>query len=739
MFFSQVTTPKTYYLVDNPKRLSWLASQLTNIEEFAFDIETNHPTTRKKDHELPKEFRENETICGISFAWGRAGVSKPWQPGVAAYVPLTRQDDSLWWGSRNDAALKVLEEILRCDAGKVAQHGKFDIKKIYQFWGVQVKNYNWDTECAHILLDEKREFCSHALKSTLANDGSVIKLGMSDYFLDNSASCFKEDLQAALKFYDPKWLRYSKVPVNILYPYACSDADYTLSLKFVFKDMLEKEGLNLVFNEVMLPLQKVLVLMELHGVPLDISTAKTVRNEQKAIMDEISVRVQELCGSEFNVGSNDQLGKVLFEELGLPGEKTEKGKWKVDADYLATLDHPVVEPLLKFSRAKQIHNNYAVASLDRVIEVTNDHTIGWVHTEFFSDLVTGRLRSTDPNLTTLPRPENGGLIVKSIYCAPDDYRIVFKDFSQMELKVAAHVSGEPSWVEGFRAGKDMHAFTAKAVFNLPCAVEEVDKLYKDKRTAAKVVNFGILYGKSVYSQAQELGISYDDADKLINQDYFGNAPVLKEWVDGTHEFVTTYGYVANIFGRKNRFSYAMTPIPESMQWPQRSIRPHCYRQGPSVSWLNVDPKEIFEWKLTSDTIKKIITQNKSKFYNSCKSCPYLQSCVTNREVKRCRSLVNRALRQSVNSVIQGSAADMASKALIWVTEEIMKEGVDACPILYIHDEIGVYVRANQVDQVCRIMDDCMVRRLEEFTQFSVPLSVDTEIVQRWSDKHKKKK
>jgi len=735
MFFSNIEVPKTYHLIDSPKKFSWLASVLLDSKEFSFDIETNYPTSKSMKDKIPRNYPHK--VCGISFSWGRTEIVRPWTPGNAAYIPLSRSDDSPFWGSRQVHIEGLLKEILESPIPKVAQNGKFDVRQLANLMQIYTRDLKFDTMLAHTLLDEDCVTSSHALKSNFNVEGKVTKLGISDAYLDTAASQFKGDLDQALRFYDPQMLRYSKVPLNVLYPYGCADADLTLSLKYVFMPLLEAEELIALNDNLIIPLQHTLMLMELHGVPLDLHRAQQVKAEQEQIIEVNTQRIQAICNAKFNVSSTDQLGKQLFEVMGIPGKHTADGSWSTDMDFIRGLDHPIREPLLEFRRAQQIHNLYAEPALNKVVEITNQGYIGWVHPEYWMDSKTGRLKLRDPNLTTLPRPENGGLVVKSMWCTDDAHRMVFKDFSQIELKVIAHISGEPVWVDGFNNGYDMHAAMAKKIWNLPCEVHQVKDLYSKERSHAKTINFGIAYGQSEKALAESLGISQEEAHKLIWEDYFGAAPVLKQWIDDTHEFVKNYGYVRNIFGRRRHLPEASTVVPKGVPGPTWEKRPTCYKKdGPYPKWLGIPLEELYPMPI--DVLQDHLKSKKGNTFSSCRSCHYVRSCVINHEVLRAQSIVNRALRQSVNSPIQGSAVDMASLSLVWISREIIKHGLKAAPILHIHDELVVHSHVECVEQVSRLMDDCMTTRLREVTQFRVPLTVDTEVCQRWSDRYRHK-
>ncbi len=729
MFFNSNKAPASFFLINTIQKLNWLVGELQKSSEFALDIETNAITSKVK-----VEGPYPECVCGISMAWGLTECPVPWRPCNAAYIPLTKSNDDPYWGVRQAEVIAILKNLLESEIPKVAHNGKFDVGKLCDLLGIQVKNFAFDTMIAKSLLDEARVISSHALKSDFDEEGNVIKLGVADCFLSTEASQFKDDLKSALKYYDPRFHRYSKVPIDTLYVYAAGDACYTLALKFVFEKMLEDEGLTWVFKELVMPLQHTLMLMELHGMPVDIERAKQVIAEQLAIMEEAQKEVWAIVGKEFNVGSNDQLGEMLFGELKLPGKKGDHNKWKVDLDALSVLDHPVVAAVLKYRRAQKIQSTYAAPSIELMKEVTDEGTIGWIHTSYYVDSLTGRLRCSDPNFSNLPRPENGGMIVKGLYVCPEDYMFIFMDESQIELRVAANTSGESSWIESFKNGEDLHARTAKNVFHLDCDVGQVKKLYKEQRSAAKVVNFGILYGETIFSLANSLGISYEEADKLINEDYFGSAPQLRNWIESVHAFVKENGWISNLFGRRRHLPEAMLPIPQSMKWPDDSVRPQCYRKGAYPLWLNIDPGDIY--KLSEFDVKQLIKAKGSmNQFSHCLSCNYVVSCMVNREVKYQKSKLNGALRQAVNFPIQSGAVDMVSSSLIQISHELQREKMDAYPVLHIHDELAVISHASCIEKTCKIMKFYMTEWLEKFSNSKVPLDVDVAVVKRWSDKH----
>jgi len=733
MFFTDIVVPPTYYLIDSPRKIAWVLAQLITAKEFAYDLETTHPTVKSKKKVQAYKKEKKIFIAGISFAWGRESVTFPWTPGMACYIPLIHSDESPYWRDKQEFVIEAIKKILETPIPKIAHNSKFDTSESYKLLGIKVRNMKYCTMLMNTLLDEENVHCFHALKSKFDLKGKVTRLGMSDYYLDTSASLFKGDLDAALNYYDPNFRRYHKVPLSTLYPYGCADSDLCLSLKHVLMPILEEEGLTSTYHKIVMPLSKSLMHMELFGCPLNIAKAEKVEIDQQVIMDEMAPIVHKIAGKEFMVSSAAQVGRILFEDLQLPGGVHNKmGGWIVDADALGKLEHPIIEPLMKYRKAQKIGSTYAKSALALVNDYTEDGKIGWVHPDISQDSKTGRLKCSDPNLTNLPRPENGGDLVKGMWECEEDYVFMFKDYSQVELRVAAHISGEPSWINGFNRGEDMHASTAHSLWNLPCKVEEVKELFKDKRSQAKTINFGIIYGESIWKLSETLGMTIEEATHLVNVEYFGAAPTLKAWIDDTHIQAEETGQVRNIFNRIRHLPKAQLQVPKGVRWPSKEDQPECYRKCLAPKDIGMTNENMYT--IPAANLKQNIKLWKKYDHYKCCDCPHLVSCFINSEVKYLKSIKAKALRQSVNSIVQGSAADMSSLALINVTNELRRAKLDSRPVLYIHDEIGCYTHKRDLEQADKIMEDCMVRQLREIIQFRVPLVTDTEIVHCWGDK-----
>jgi DNA polymerase I len=739
--FSPVKVPKSYYLVDNMKEFKRLMKTLAGEKCFAYDIETNHATTDSGDRvEYYEEYVDIRTI-GISFAWGRSEVEVPWRPGNAAYIPLLRSDNTERWGDGREYVLSELKSLLEnTKIEKSAHNGMFDNKFLFKEFGIQVARFNFDTMLAKGILDEDSNYCSHALKSDFSEDGRIIKLGCSDYFLDISASEWKKDLKDALKHYDPAYKRYSKVPLDILYPYACADTDLTLSLKLVLEKKLEEENLTWLFRNITMPFSRSILLQELNGIPIHIPTLNKFSQEQKLIMEESSKKVYEIVGKKFDIASPKQLGEILFDEFGIEGgQRNKSGGWVVDEEMLSKVDHPCIEHLMSWRKAAKLDSTYLEGNLKYIKEVTHDGEFGWAHPSYFIISKTGRARASSPNITNVPKPNpeeeaktgvlSGGSIARGIYKAPEGYSFLLSDYSQQELRVAALVSQEPNWIEAFRNGEDLHSKTAHSVFRLPCSVKEVKDLYPIMRKNAKTVNFGILYGESPFGLSQSLGMDIRDANTLI-EDYFKGLPGLKQSIDSAHEFVKTHGYLENMFGRRRHLPDAMIEIPKGIYYKFNEVPP-CYRRTVAPFQIGLKTEDIF--KVTAQQVSNKIYKKGLSEFNKCRNCPHLETCFINSEVRYLKSNLARYLRQAYNYLVQGGSADISVLAHTWVTKDLMKHGIDATIVAFIHDEFILLCRNDVVDHCKEILEENMVRKIMKLLNSNVEFIVDHSVKQCWAD------
>lgn len=724
-FWSRVGEGKTYRLVNSPKLVSWLFNSLKSVDLCSFDIETSHRTS------VPMAGQHDVVVGGVSFSWAK---------DQAAYLPLyTGRGDETWW-KRDDvfnAILDKLEAFLSGPCEKVGQNVKFDAAWIYRCFGIVVKNIVFDTMLAHHLLDEEGRFtCRHGLKP------------MAKHYLDPKAGMYEKELQGALDHYDPVHKRYTEVDLDILYPYACSDADYTLQLMRIFEPQLEAQGLLDLFYDVVMPLQRACMLAEIGGMSIDMEKNAELSAMFAAKRAELQPRIYELSGFQFDISSPQQAAEVLYNRLGLPVQYGKKGQITTDKSALESLRgmHPVIEPFEEYRSIEKLDSGYVESVRKRI-----DPVDGKLHPTFLiHGTVTGRLSTEDPNVQNWPRPEHGGVEIKAMFLAGPDRKIVMADYSQIELRIAAHCSQEPAWVNAFRNGVDIHSQTAHKCYNLTCDVTEVKKLYEEYRSRAKTINFGIIYGMSAWGLAPKLKMDIEEAQAFIDV-YFEGLPVLKQWIEDTHALAKLQGFVVNPFGRRRRLPDIQMVAPRRLQKPLNG--PGCWgrrHDAPPIIRMYY-PEFDFETGMAvfSDagrlqTLARDLA-GKNPRYHKCAGCPLIGTCVYDVERSYRNSLVREAERQAVNSIIQSGASDIAAKAFAHVLTVCKQNGIPISvdaetpgvqPWNIIHDELCYVVSNQYVEPVARIVRDVMVNI---FPECRVPIEVDLEIVERLSDKHTKKK
>jgi DNA polymerase-1 len=338
---------------------------------------------------------------------------------------------------------------------------------------------------------------------------------------------------------------FDKVPLDKALDYAAEDADYTLRLHRLLRRRLLAEHMLTVYETLERPLVPVVVTMERHGIRVDSETLKSLSSEFGRRMVDLEDEIQRLAGHAFNVGSPPQLGRVLFEEMGLPGgKKTGKsGQWATGADVLEGLAAEgcaVAARVLDWRQIQKLKGTYA----DALVAQVNPRS-GRVHTSYsLAATSTGRLASSDPNLQNIPIRTEEGRKIRRAFVAEPGNRILSADYSQIELRLVAHVAGIEGLKQAFRTGADIHAITASQVFGVP--VEGIDP---SLRRRAKAINFGIIYGISAFGLAQQLGISNGEAKAYIEA-YFARYPEIRAYMERAKEEARSQGFVTTLFGRK---------------------------------------------------------------------------------------------------------------------------------------------------------------------------------------------
>ncbi len=459
------------------------------------------------------------------------GISLCVEPGQAAYLPLAhRAGDDLFGGSARaegqmtvEEALEILRPVLEDESVlKIGQNIKYDWK-IFARYGVWVGPFD-DTM-----------LMSYAMNAGLHNHGMD---ELSERYLGHVPIPIKSLIgsgKAAVTF--------DRVPVAEAVKYAAEDADVTLRLWQAFKPQLHKAHVTTVYETLERPLVPVLARMEMAGIKVDRDTLSRMSNAFAQKMAGLEAEIHELAGGPFNVNSPAQVGELLFGKMGLPGgTKTKTGQWQTTADVLEDLatEHDFAGRVLDYRQLQKLKSTYTDALQDFI----NPET-GRVHTSYsIAGANTGRLASTDPNLQNIPIRTEEGRRIREAFVAEPGKVLVSLDYSQIELRILAHVAGIDALKRAFREGHDIHAMTASEMFNVP-----LDQMTPDIRRQAKAINFGVIYGISGFGLARNLRIPRDQAQGFIDR-YFERFPGIRAYMDDTIAFAKEHGYVQTLFGRK---------------------------------------------------------------------------------------------------------------------------------------------------------------------------------------------
>ena len=493
------TTLHVYKTVDTEEEMAKLGRFLADQDFFAFDTETDgiDPLTAG--------------LVGMSFA---VKENEAW------YVPVPADKEE---------ATKVVAHfspaLQNRKSQKIGQNIKFDIIVLRKY-GVRVAGPLFDTMIAHYLLNPE------------------LRHGM-DYLAETYLKYKPVPISQLIGPKGKNQLCMRDVPLAQIAEYAAEDADVTLKLKNFFAPELKKAGIESLFFDIEMPLIYVLVEMEVTGVKLDTVALKQSSEELTAALNNLEKEIYELAGVKFNINSSKQVGEVLFEHLKIEekAKKTKTGSYSTSEDILEKMrsKHPVVGKLLEYRGLKKLLSTY----IDALPELINPET-GKVHTSFNQTVTaTGRLSSTNPNLQNIPiRDELGREIRKAFIPDNEDCTFFSADYSQIELRIMAHLSQDEHMIEAFRSGADIHSATAAKIYGIP--VEEVTG---DMRRKAKTANFGIIYGISIFGLAERLNIPRAESKELI-EGYFKSYPGIRDYMDESIRIAKEKGYVETIFKRK---------------------------------------------------------------------------------------------------------------------------------------------------------------------------------------------
>ncbi|MDD5507716.1 MAG: DNA polymerase I [Bacteroidales bacterium] len=493
------TVGHTYLLADTAEKRTDLARLLTRQTSFCFDTETTGLDPN------------NAQLVGLSFAF---------EPRKAWYVPLP----PLW-----EDAFAILQEFKSPledpSIEKVGQNMKFDLAML-KWYGIEVRGRMFDTMLAHYLLQPDMRHNMDVLAETYLNYSPV-------------------PIEALIGKKGKGQLSMLEVDTEVVKEYAAEDADVTLQLKKVFEPLLQETGTRKLFDEVEMPLVPVLASMEAEGVRVDIQILNEYSSQLELEIKDLEKIIYDQAGVHFNIASPRQLGEILFEKLRIIDNPklTQTRQYSTGEDVLIKLvnKHPIIQNILDYRSLTKLKSTY----IDTLPGLVNPRT-GRIHTSYNQAVAaTGRLSSNNPNMQNIPiRTERGREIRKAFVPRNRDYILLSADYSQIELRIIAEISGDEGMMKAFRMGQDIHTATAAKVYGV-----DIELVSKEMRRNAKTVNFGIIYGISAFGLAERLGIPRREAAAIIEQ-YFAKYPGIREYMDRTIAFAREKGYVETLMKRR---------------------------------------------------------------------------------------------------------------------------------------------------------------------------------------------
>lgn len=452
------------------------------------------------------------------------GLSISVEPGHAAYVPLAHRGPDAPVQLPRDEVLAKLKPWLEDETKKkVGQHLKYD-EQVLANYGIVMRGVEHDTLLQSYVLESHRP---HDMDNLALRHLGVKTIKYEDVAGKGASQ-----------------IGFDEVALDKAAEYAAEDADITLRLhQALYPQVVQEEGLLKVYREIELPTSRVLRKMERNGVLIDRAKLDTQSNEIAKRLIDLQTEAYELAGGEFNLGSPKQIGQIFFEKLELPVvKKTPSGAPSTDEEVLQKLaeDYPLPKVLLEHRGLSKLKSTYT----DKLPRMVNAST-GRVHTNYAQAVaVTGRLSSNEPNLQNIPVRTGEGRRIREAFIAPPGCKIVSADYSQIELRIMAHISGDESLLRAFKEGEDVHRATASEVFGVtPIEVSN------DQRRIAKVINFGLIYGMSSFGLASNLGITRDAAKLYIDR-YFARYPGVADYMERTRVTAKMNGYVETVFGRR---------------------------------------------------------------------------------------------------------------------------------------------------------------------------------------------
>lgn len=544
-----------YSVIQTEDDWSWVLKELENVSEFCFDTETS-------DLDL--------------FEAQIVGVSLSWKEFQGVYIPINQNFEEA------KIQLHRLAEVFASDKLKIAQNLKFDMAML-QKYGIEIKGPFFDTMLAHYLIEPDQRHNMQVLSENY--------LGYTPVSIESLIGK-KGKNQGSM----------TDVPLDVIAEYAAEDTDVTFRLKKKLEAELTSRGLNEVFSEIEMPLVRVLMEMEAEGVRIDVDFLNQYSKELNEQAVSIQQKIFELAGIQFNISSPSQVGNILFDHLKLVDKpkKTKTGQYQTDEETLQSLKgkHEIIDHILSFRALQKLKSTYVDALPTMVKKQT-----GKVHTSFNQAVAaTGRLSSQNPNLQNIPiRTDLGREIRKAFISKDAEHVLLSADYSQIELRIIAHISKDPAMIEAFKSGVDIHTATASKVWGVP--IEEVDK---EMRRKAKTVNFGIIYGISAFGLSQRVQISRGEAKEIIDN-YFVQFPGIKSYMDNTINAARESGYVETISGRRRNLRDINSRNATVRGFAERNAI-NAPIQGSAADMIKMAMIKIQNWLNTSELKTKMILQ-----------------------------------------------------------------------------------------------------------------------------------
>jgi DNA polymerase-1 len=500
-FFSNLETTEHFYqTIQGDLSVKLLLQNLMQQKSVCFDTETTGIDTL------------HAALVGMSFSF---------EKGKAFYVPFPENQEEA------QTLVDKFKPFFENEAiEKIGQNIKYDLK-ILANYDIRIHGKLFDTMIAHYLINPDMRHNMDVLSET---------------YLKYTPKSI-EDL-IGKKGKNQKSMR--EVPLEDIKEYAAEDADITWQLKEVFSPILDKAETKKLFDEIEIPLIPVLADMEMEGIRLDVDFLKSMSTDMQKEINAFEQKIYETAGEKFNLASPKQLGDVLFDKLKIGGakqKKTKTGQYATGEEVLSYLanEHQIVKDILEWRQMVKLQSTYIEALPNQV-----DKKTGRVHTDYMQTVAaTGRLSSNNPNLQNIPiRTERGRLIRKAFIARDENYTLLSADYSQIELRIIAALSGEENMIAAFKNNEDIHKSTAAKVFNVP--LEEVTK---EQRSNAKTVNFGIIYGVSAFGLSNQTSLSRKESAELIDA-YYKTYPKLKSYMQEQVDFAREKGYVQTVLGRR---------------------------------------------------------------------------------------------------------------------------------------------------------------------------------------------